>query len=244
MRARLVHVVLGFVIGFAILAVADARLQLGMRSSIESHPGDPRNTESIATRGTIFDAAGTPLARSVGDRREYLAGSALAQIVGYASPIYGDSGLEAGLDGVLAGRSHAQPSLLGTWWVPAPAGDATGGDVVLTLRSDIAAAVDAAMPQDIRGSAVVVDPRTGAILAIVNRPSFDPNRLEHDWAGLRDRADAPLLDRGLDGLYPPGSTFKTVTVSAALDSGTVSPDDTFVDPGYVEVDGFRIHNDE
>jgi len=115
---------------------------------------------------------------------------------------------------------------------------------VLTIRSDIAAVVDTALPQDIRGAAVVLDPRTGAVLAIVNRPTFDPNRLERDWKSLRDRSDAPLLDRGVSGLYPPGSTFKMVTASAALDSGTVTPDDTFTDPGYFTVGGFPIHNDE
>jgi peptidoglycan glycosyltransferase len=244
-RARLIHIAIGFVAAFVLLAIADARVQLAMRSSIESHSGDPRHSESVASRGTLYDASGKPLALSKGDRRIYPAGAALAQIVGYSSAIYGDSGLEAGLDQIVSGVDTGPPSLLGPMLAGSEEGLASAGaDVVLTLRADIAAVVDAALPQDVKGSVVVMDPRTGAILAIVNRPTFDPNHLESRWKDLRGRTDAPLLDRGIAGLYPPGSTFKTVTVSAALDGGAVSPDDTFTDPGFVDVDGYKIHDDE
>jgi peptidoglycan glycosyltransferase len=244
MRARLVHIAIGFVAAFVVLAIADTRVQLAQRSAIEGHAGDPRHAESIADRGELLDASGRPLALSKGERRLYPAGSALAQLIGYASPVYGDSGLEAALDQIVSGHGvDASPlgPLLGSSGAAAKAGS---GDVVLTVRSDIAAIVDAAMPAGVRGSAVVLDPRTGAILAIVNRPTFDPNRLDRDWKDLRDRADAPLLDRGITGLYPPGSTFKMVTASAALDAGAITPDDTFSDPGYFEVNGYRIHDNE
>jgi peptidoglycan glycosyltransferase len=244
-RARLIHIAVGFVAAFVLLAVIDARVQLASREQIEAHPGDPRHSESIASRGTLFDATGRPLARSIGDRRVYPAGRALAQIVGYASVIYGDSGLEAGLDPIVSGKDTRPSSVFGPLFGGAAGvGTAVGGDVVLTLRADIAAVVDAALPPGVRGSAVVLDPRNGAILAIVDRPTFDPNRLEQDWKDLRDRTDAPLLDRGIAGLYPPGSTFKTLTVSAALDAGAVSPEDTFTDPGFYQVEGFNIHDNE
>jgi peptidoglycan glycosyltransferase len=245
MRARLIQIALGFVAAFVSLAVADARLQLAERTAIESHPGDPRHSENIADRGTIYDARGVPLAQSKGSRRIYGAGTALAQLVGYSSPIYGESGLEAGLDSVISGRISRAPSIFGPLLGPEPASrSSAGGDVVLTVRSDIAAVVDRALPRNVRGCAIVMDPRSGAILALVNRPTFDPNRLEKDWKDLRVRSDAPLLNRGVAGLYPPGSTFKIMTVSAALDTGVVTPDDTFTDPGYFEVNGFRIHNNE
>src|SRR5215469_418845 len=244
MRGRLIHVAIGFVIAFVVLAIADARIQIAQRSFIEGHEGDPRHSVSIAQRGALFDASGAPLAQSKGDRRVYSAGSALAQLVGYASPIYGESGLEAGLDSIVSARSGSAGSILAPFDASNTSGPGRGGDVVLTLRADIAAVVDRALPDDIRGAAVVMDPRTGAVLAIVNRPTFDPNRLEKDWKGLRDRSDAPLLDRGVAGLYPPGSTFKMFTASAALDAGAVTPDDSFYDPGYFLIDGFRIHNNE
>lgn len=245
MRARLIHIAIGFVAAFVVLAVADARVQIVQRSFIESHPGDPRHSESMADRGTLYDAAGVPLARSVGERRVYPAGAALAQLVGYSSAIYGDSGLEAGFDAIVSARQSGTRSIFDPFVQP-PSGPRTqsGGDVILTLRTDISSVVDRALPQNVRGCAIVMDPRTGAILAIVNRPTFDPNRLEKEWKDLRVRSDAPLLDRGVAGLYPPGSTFKMMTVSAALDTGTVTPDDEFTDPGFFEINGFRIHDNE
>src|SRR4029077_2802578 len=81
----------------------------------------------------------------------------------------------AGIDGLLRHQSVRS--------VPA-------GAVVLTLRKDIAAIVDTAMPAGLRGAAVVLDPRTGAILAIVNRPTFDPNDIEKSFSGLRTRSDS------------------------------------------------------
>jgi penicillin-binding protein A len=244
-RSRLIHIAVGFVAAFVLLAVADARVQLAQRAFIETHPGDPRHSQSIADRGTLYDASGRPLAQSKGERRVYPLGQALAQLVGYSSPIYGDSGLEAGLDSIVSAQEGTSPSMFEPFFGN-PTGPRTkaGGDAVLTLRADIASVVDKALPQGVRGCAIVMDPRTGAVLAIVNRPTFDPNRLEKDWKNLRDRADAPLLDRGIAGLYPPGSTFKIMTVSAALDSGAVTPDDTFTDPGFVEINGYRIHDNE
>ena len=241
----MIHIAVGFVAAFVLLAVADARVQLAQRQFIESHAGDPRHSQSMADRGTLYDAGGLPLAQSKGERRVYPAGPVLAQLVGYSSPIYGDSGLEAGLDSIITARESDPRSIFEPFF-GTKTGPHTqaGGEVILTLRTDIAAVVDRTLPQTIRGAAIVLDPRDGAILAIVNRPTFDPNTLEKDWKALRARSDAPLLDRGTAGLYPPGSTFKMMTVSAALDAGAVTPDDTFTDPGYFEINGYRIHDNE
>ena len=64
------------------------------------------------------------------------------------------------------------------------------------------------------------------------------------FSALRDDPSAPLLDRALDGLYPPGSTFKIFTASAALDSGTVTMDSHFEDPGYLQIGNFTLHDNE
>ncbi len=247
MKRRLRNVACAFVVIFLILAAQEARVQLVQRSAILDRPGDPRRAQAVQDRGELLDAAGVPLARSAGSRRVYSAGPALAQIVGYSSSIYGESGLEAALDPILSPRADSADeatSLASLFGQRQQAHRVKGGQVVLTLRRDIAMAVDRALPEDIRGAAIVLDPRTGAVLALVNRPTFDPNSLAADWNRLRVRADAPLLDRSLDGLYPPGSTFKMVTASAALDSGTFTLDDHFSDPGYFNIGGFSLHNAE
>lgn len=245
MRQRILNVTFAFLVIFLIIAAQAARVQLIQRSAILERPGDPRRAQSLQYRGEMLDATGVPLARSVADRRVYPSGAALAQIVGYSSSIYGESGLEAALDPILSARAPDQATNLGTLFGRTEAAPRSrGGDVVLTLRRDIAAVVDQALPQNVRGAAVVLDPRTGAILAAVNRPTFDPNTLAAQWNKLRGRSDAPLLDRSLDGLYPPGSTFKMLTASAALDSGIFTLQSTFDDPGYFRIDGFTLHNAE
>lgn len=243
-RRRLLNIAAVFVVLFALLAAQEARVQLLDRASIGERSGNPRHAQGNASRGELLDAGGDPLAYSKGARRIYPAGRALAQLVGYSSPVYGESGLEAAFDNVISPSSGgADAAGLGGLVRRQGSQAVRAGSVVLTLRRDITAVVDAALPSGIRGAAVVLDPRTGAILAMVNRPTFDPNDVEHLFAGLRTRADSPLLDRALDGLYPPGSTFKIVTGSAALDRGAIDINDTFNDPGYYQIGQYSVHND-
>ncbi len=245
MRRRILNVTIAFVVIFLIIAAQQARVQIVERNAILDRPGDPRRAQSAQGRGELLDASGVALARSQGSRRVYAAGPALAQIVGYSSSLYGESGLEAALDSILAPRASNDATTLATLFGRRTSAPRTaGGQVVLTLRRDIARVVDQAMPLGVRGAALVLDPRTGAVLAAVNRPTFDPNALVAQWSKLRSRADAPLLDRSLDGLYPPGSTFKMLTASAALDSGTFTVDSTLNDPGYFNIGGFTLHNAE
>jgi peptidoglycan glycosyltransferase len=89
-----------------------------------------------------------------------------------------------------------------------------------------------------------MDPRSGAVLALAATPTFDPNALDKDWADLIADPDAPLLDRSTSGLYPPGSTFKIVTASDALQAGLVTPSTVFVDTGGLRVGSFTVHNDQ
>jgi peptidoglycan glycosyltransferase len=245
MRFRLTRVVVVFIALFALLAIQEIRVQIVQRAAISQRPGNPRRSLTNDFRGALLDARGVPLAQTKGVRRLYSAGTALAQLVGYSSPVYGESGLEAALDSVLAAPLPAAGGAdIGGFFRPVgQTSTRTGGDVVLTLRADIAKAVNDALPQGVRGAAIVMDPRNGAILAAVNRPTFDPNILGTQWKALRSNPNSPLLDRAFAGLYPPGSTFKMVTGSAALDSGVVVPTDSFTDPGYFAIGPFKVEND-
>ena len=82
---------------------------------------------------------------------------------------------------------------------------------------------------------VAMDPKTGEILAMASRPSYNPNRF---W----DYDPEVWKNRAVSFIYEPGSTFKTVTAGAALQEGIVTPNQIFVDPGYVMVSGMRIQN--
>lgn len=80
---------------------------------------------------------------------------------------------------------------------------------------------------NVKGGAVsVIDPRTGAVLALVTWPTYDLNDYYTDYASLLEEENTPLIDRAADGLYRPGSTFKTVVAVAALEEGIITPEDT------------------
>ncbi len=96
----------------------------------------------------------------------------------------------------------------------------------------------------------MLNPKTGAVYVMASSPSYDPNKIESDkgYASILHSPSAcpgstsALLNRATQGLYPPGSTFKTVTAAAALDSGTFKPDSPFYDPGYCVEYGKQVSN--
>jgi penicillin-binding protein 2 len=90
------------------------------------------------------------------------------------------------------------------------------------------------------GSAVALDPETGEILAMTSTPAYDPNRFStgiepHEWASLATDPDTPLMNRVIQGSYAPGSTFKVIVATAALEEGLITPQTTFYCPGQLAV---------
>ena len=99
------------------------------------------------------------------------------------------------------------------------------------------------------GAVVALEPRTGRVLVMVSSPTYNPNQVESKggWARINNlRADcapaAPLVNRAADGLYAPGSTFKVVTMAAALETGRWNLESTFFDPGFCIEYGKRVQN--
>lgn len=166
-------------------------------------------------------------------------------MVGYASARYGTSGLEDAFDGVL-NPPPQRADVLRTVIEMATGSrrPARGSDVVTTLDLDIQSALVAGLAPHARAAGVVLDPRTGAVLAMASVPGFDPNTLDADFARLSTDPRSPLLDRAISGLYPPGSTFKIVTAADALDAGVVTLDTRFDDSGGFAIGSFVVRNDE
>ena len=116
-----------------------------------------------------------------------------------------------------------------------------GDSLVLTLNTQLQQVCYDALG-DNKGAIVVLEPSTGKVLAMVSKPDFDPNTIEQDWDALiNDDSNSSLFNRALQGQYPPGSTFKIITMSAGLSEGVVSPNDSFFCPGYKIVEDRRIH---
>jgi len=194
---------------------------------------DPRNVRAITrdfsqNRGTVTSADGVVLAKSVpsNDRYKYQrvfpTGSLFGQITGSFSFTYGASGVERQYNDELSGHTATQQ--LRTFSDLFVARDHTG-NLTLTVRADLQETARQALGAKL-GSAVVLDPKTGSILAMWSNPSYDPNPLSH-----HDTPGNPVAQRERDALlvkpyqenYTPGSTFKLVTGSTGVQTGKVTP---------------------
>jgi len=120
-----------------------------------------------------------------------------------------------------------------------------GADVRLTMDAGLQNYVQVRLGEE-SAAAVVLDLATGDLLAIASSPSFDPNLfvrgISHaDYNALTGNDRRPLANKTVQGLYPPGSTFKMVTALAALEAGVIAPGTSVTCPGFVESGGRRFH---
>ncbi|MGL5859002.1 MAG: peptidoglycan D,D-transpeptidase FtsI family protein [Angustibacter sp.] len=218
---------------FGALLISTTVIQYVQAAELRDKPGNRRTLlESYGRqRGPIL-VSGAPIARSVPTddqlkfRRAYTDPTLYAHLTGFYSFTYGTgSGIERSENALLSGSSD---ELFYRRMVDLVAGrEPQGASVELTIDPKVQRAADQALG-DQRGAVVAMDPRTGAILALVSHPAYDPNKLaSHDLGAVQrsyerlieDDGD-PLVNRAVAGdLYPPGSTFKIVTAAAALESG-------------------------
>jgi len=185
--------------------------------------------------------------------RKYLSGEMTAHIIGYTgeiSPeelkkdttgslgigdIIGKDGLEKYLDEYIKGKSGAEQvevNVLGKEIkVIGKIEPVSGYNAVLTIDSSLQKVAWDAL-KDKAGAVAVIDPRNGAVLALVSTPSFDPNLFNggisfDDWEKLSTDPSHPMGNRAISGQYPPGSTYKLFVAAAALEEGIITPDTSF-----------------
>jgi cell division protein FtsI (penicillin-binding protein 3) len=181
----------------------------------------------------------------VEELRAYPQGAVGAQVLGYAGvDNKGLEGLERSLDGALAGRAGSETIVRDPFGraidIVASQPERPGSNVTLTIDHQIQASAEAVLGQTVRSwgakgaTAVVLDVRTGAVLAMANAPAFDANRFAATTAERR-------RNRAVTDVYEPGSTFKLVTIAAALEDGVVSPTTSFVLPPQIQVADRWIH---
>jgi penicillin-binding protein 2 len=191
-------------------------------------------------------------------RRRYHGGESIGHVVGFVGSVdrfgvdddavlrlpdtrIGKRGVEAGFESVLRGSGGTQKievdargRMVRTLETIEPV---HGRDVMLSIDADLQKAVLGRMQRERTAAAVVIDVKTGEIVALVSVPGFDPAAIasgisEAEWRKLATAEDKPLLNRVVSGQYAPGSTFKIVTALAALDAGVVSPDERISCPGH------------
>src|SRR6266436_562873 len=121
-----------------------------------------------------------------------------------------------------------------------------GSNLALTLDIRLQEAAERAFGEN-RGALVAIEPATGAVLAFVSKPGYDPNLFidgidPQSWSELNNSPDKPLLNRAINGVYPPGSTFKPFMAMAALELGKRKFSSTIHDPGYFDFGGRRFRD--
>lgn len=217
----------------AIRRVAEFAIERGLIFSFEPRKRLARNVEREIDGKTLYF-------------RRYPYGPLAAHVVGYSTAGRSRTGLERSLNDYLTAANANLTTVVDKALSELRGKPIEGNNVVTTL--DLAAQ-QVALEQlgTTCGAVVVLDPRTGRVKVMASSPSFDPNLVEDRFDEISKikaacTPAAPLLNRAGAGLYVPGSTFKVITASAALESKKFTPESTFYDPGYCNVYGKRVNN--
>jgi len=195
--------------------------------------------------------------------RRYKYPESFSHLIGYVSEsnkyngeFEGKDGVEAYYNNVLSGVSGYQLSkvdvynnVLDTYSEISPI---PGKDVVLSIDARLQNFVfdslkNALQEKGIGGAVVVQDPRNGEVLALVNYPTYNLNDMtdgltNQEYSSLLNDPRMVFFNRGVSGLYPPGSVFKLITASAILEENVAKPQDTIFDNGYIEIGGSKYRN--
>lgn len=202
-------------------------------------------------RGTIYDRNKNPLTTSarvnaLTQKRSYVNGELYANALGYVDPKYGLTGLESSYDKELVTYNKLTNNLMNLvkdfsmdklkkmFENRKEDEDKVGNGIITTLDPTLQKIANDALG-DRKGAVVALNPKTGEVLAMVSKPTYNPNDLDNAMkaANEGEAENSPLINRAISGLYPPGSTFKTVTLSSALENMPGVTSRTFDDTGKI-----------
>jgi len=247
------------VLMFALLLAFTSRWTVFEASSLRANLLNRRGLleQQRIDRGAILAADGTVLARSVLSpgsvssegvyERSYPTGEEFAQAVGYSYIEPGRTGLESFRNADLNGQTGTNLQTI----LDQLQGKKPRGEEVLTTLDPGAQQVAISALAGHEGAVVALDPRTGAVKVMASLPSFDPNALRSKASSLkltRETEMSPpkksLVNRATQFGYAPGSTFKVLTATAAIDSGAFTPESTVSGRDNVPISGIALQNDE
>jgi cell division protein FtsI/penicillin-binding protein 2/cell division protein FtsW (lipid II flippase) len=246
---RLTATMVAFALLFAALVANLTYIMVVNADEYQSYPGNNHTLykEAQTERGSISTSDGVVLAESVQQddgtyEREYPAGDLAAHVVGYYSTQYGTSGIEDTMNDVLQGNTS-----YASWQdvIEDAAGINTpGNDVELTINSEIQQTAQDEL-DGYSGAIVVMNPKTGAILACASSPTYDISDIEDLLAQAaegNDDGSGRLVNRAVNALYAPGSTFKIVTLTSLLENGVADEDTTVSAPASLDIGGGEVTN--
>jgi peptidoglycan glycosyltransferase len=237
-----------FVVLFALLVGFTSYWAVLDANGLENNPDNRRGLikEQSIPRGLIFASDGkTKIAVNRAERegdtrtfvREYPQRGLFAHPVGYSFITNGRRSLEQSRNDDLAGQENEFESIFAGLEGRAE----EGNDVVTNLDvNGTRAAVEGLAGR--KGAVVAIEPQTGKVRVMVSIPEYDPNLIPDDFAALDNDPNKPTFNRSTQELYPPGSTFKVVTATAALDTGKVTPDTIIDGSSPKEISGVPLEN--
>jgi peptidoglycan glycosyltransferase len=245
----------GFVVVlFALLVAFTSRWTIFEASSLRNNALNARSLleQQRVARGEVVAADGTVLALSRRsaegtDEREYPTGEEFAHAIGYSYINFGSAGLERYRNAYLNGQSGTNlQTILDQLQGRKPRGD----KVITTLHPRAQQVAEAALAGH-EGAVVALDPRTGAVTVMAATPGYDPNQLRTTAGARRLEAEThgsppakSFVNRATEFGYAPGSTFKVITATAAIDSGAFMPESTVSGRNDVRISGVPLQNDE
>ena len=237
---------------FALLVVFTSRWTVFEASSLRENRFNARGLleQERIDRGRILAANGAVLARSVRGaegtyQRVYPTGEEFAHAVGYSyiDPDLGQTGIERFRNTPLNGQTGTN---LQTILNQLQGKKAQGDEVITTLEPAAQKAAISALAGH-KGAVVALEPRTGAVTVMASTPSYNPNALRSTSSYerlVKDSTGKPLVNRATQFGYAPGSTFKVVTATAAIDSGDFSASSTLSGRDDVVISGVPLQNDD
>lgn len=255
------HIMTVFLVCFVAMIGYIAYFQVFKAPDIANDSGNVRlwAKRNEVLRGTIYDRDGNALTTStrvdaISQKREYTQGALYSHALGYVDSRYGLSGLEASFDEELS-KSNGFATDLRSLFTDFNLDkfkearknsekEKIGNSVVTTLDPTLQKIAYDALG-DNKGAVVALNPKTGEILAMVSKPSYDPNDMKPVMDAANSGADknSTLINRAVAGMYPPGSIFKTVTLSSALENIPGVTNRTFTDDGKITFpDGSTLNN--
>lgn len=242
METSVRRLIIGFVATFLLMEIWIGYWVIWRGPALVANSRNPRliMAESRQARGGIYDKNGKPLVISVWQnnayKRQFQAPLSVVQTIGYMHTRFGKSGLERSYDTQLRGTTSLNANPFRPMYK-----SSEGIDITTTIDSDLQLAAEKAMNGQ-RGAVVVIDAQTGALLASVSVPYFDPASMNDEL--VNDDKGQALFNRALQGRYAPGSAWKPVVMAAALETRAIAPGDVFVDNGSITVGKHEVHNYE
>jgi peptidoglycan glycosyltransferase len=253
MNRQVAHVGIATIVMLAALVLGTTYWQTWANAGLaERQDNEIRLVAQFAIkRGKIYAADGkTLLATNVSKRvggqtlyfRRYPTGSLFAHVVGYSTQTKNQTGLEESYNDYLTASNSNLDTVFHATIDKLRGSTITGNNLILSIRPGVQALAQKLL-QGKCGAVVAMNPTTGAVLTMASSPSYNPNLVERHFRQIRPLGTCgPLLNRATAGGYVPGSSFKVVTATAALDTGKFTPNSQFYDPGYCIEYGKQVRN--